>query len=177
MSDSPLLIIGIQRKIAFHTLVGENFFEKMFVIFHKSCTFVVQSRAFLSQCSDTGDESGFFISSSEGTTSYLHHQLFHWFSDKVGTIYEIHNLADGQFYMSTFSGNESTHSGNKSAFLGYEVHLFSTRLKKIYWFLITDYLHASRLHTATLMVISDLYISTWGQCIQLFSYSIVLFRH
>ena len=29
--------------------------------------------------------------------------------------------------VSTFSGNKSTSSGNESAFLGYEVNLFSTR--------------------------------------------------
>jgi hypothetical protein len=41
-------------------LGGENFFEELLVVFHIFCTFAPQSRAFLSQLSVTGDESGFF---------------------------------------------------------------------------------------------------------------------
>ncbi len=49
MLDCSLLIIGIERKVALHALVRENFFEELFVIFHKYCTSAVQSWAFLSQ--------------------------------------------------------------------------------------------------------------------------------
>jgi hypothetical protein len=61
----------------------------------------MQSRVFLSQCSDTGDESGFFISNSEGTTSYLHHQLFLLISDYFCPLnnVELTCLADRNTYL------------------------------------------------------------------------------
>ena len=54
------LIVRIQVEISLHSLGRENFFEERFVVFHIFCTFASQSRAFLSQLSVTGDESGFF---------------------------------------------------------------------------------------------------------------------
>ena len=53
-------VIGIKAKIPLHALGGENFLEKLFAMFHIICIFAMQSRAFLSQLSVTGDESGFF---------------------------------------------------------------------------------------------------------------------
>ena len=44
--------------IPLHAFGGED--KKIFVMFHIICTFAMQSRAFLSQLSVTGDESGFF---------------------------------------------------------------------------------------------------------------------
>ena len=54
------LIVRIQVEISLHPLGRKNFFEERFVVFHIFCTFASQSRAFLSQLSVTGDESGFF---------------------------------------------------------------------------------------------------------------------
>ena len=62
MQNSPTFVFWIKFEIPFHSLSRENFFKECFVIFHICRIFVSQSRAFLSQLSVTGDESGFFMS-------------------------------------------------------------------------------------------------------------------
>ena len=60
MQNGTIFVAWIKIEISLHALTGENFLKKIFATFHILCTFVVQSRAFLSQLSVTGDESGFF---------------------------------------------------------------------------------------------------------------------